>query len=233
MSESPGPPRTASPRIVEGLPVGDAASGPSSSTMMAAQGEFSQPCVVNAFLSALPSGILGWTFGFLPSLFRNVGLKHFRTWLDDGRKSGMNFFVLSGTYSLSQCIISRVRQVDDAYNRGFAGCATGLAMGWSAGASSAIQSCVGIGLLSYLLDFGGPEEPAKASSCCTVALGSPSSSTKIISSAGTGMKTLNKRHQRSAASMLRLSPVMWMGAVSGPGGRGYLQQPSPWEANRS
>jgi len=44
--------------------------------------------------------------------------------------------------------------VEDGWNRGIAGCSTGLVLGWKAGPWSAVQSCVGLGLISALIDLG-------------------------------------------------------------------------------
>lgn len=53
------------------------------------------------------------------------------------------------------CLAQRIRLHEDGWNRGFAGCATGLVIGWNGGPVSALQSCAGLGLISYIVDFGG------------------------------------------------------------------------------
>ncbi|GAX83756.1 hypothetical protein CEUSTIGMA_g11181.t1 [Chlamydomonas eustigma] len=125
-----------------------------------------QPCFVNAITSAIPAGILGWFFGLVPSMVRNRSLSLTKTWLSDAALSGQNLAKFSATYALSHCILTRVRQIDDAINRGAAGCATGLVIGFSGGPAAALQSCVGIGLISSILDLGGgsSEQAALASS---------------------------------------------------------------------
>eukprot|EP00882_Tetradesmus_deserticola_P019281 GHRQ01020743.1.p1 GENE.GHRQ01020743.1~~GHRQ01020743.1.p1 ORF type:complete len:225 (-),score=84.91 GHRQ01020743.1:344-1018(-) len=71
---------------------------------------------------------------------------------------------MSGMYTAVHCICQRIRMVEDGWNRGIAGCSTGLVLGWKAGPWSALQSCAGIGLLSALIDLGGgAAEAAQAS----------------------------------------------------------------------
>lgn len=127
-----------------------------------------------------------------------------------------------------------------------AGCATGLAIGWSGGPASALQSCVGIGLLSYVVDLGGTEQAAKAS-CC----GGCSAGGSGVCASGRDRHSHHHEHRHEGikmpakqkaglvlraprpgasplnASLLQdLPPVMWLGAVSG-GASGYFD-PSPW-----
>jgi hypothetical protein len=109
-----------------------------------------QPCALKAAGSAAATAVLGYALGVIPATFRRQwGFIHF-----EGLKSARHLALVSGTYALVHCLVSRVRLADDGWSRGAAGCATGLAMGWQAGPASAAQSCAGIGLLSYVLDFG-------------------------------------------------------------------------------
>ena len=52
-----------------------------------------------------------------------------------------------------------------AWNGAVSGCATGLALGWSQGPSSALQSCAMLGAFSYFLDgMAGGDDAAHAAS---------------------------------------------------------------------
>ena len=127
-----------------------------------------------------------------------------------------------------------------------AGCATGLAIGWSGGPASALQSCVGIGLLSYVVDLGGTEQAAKA--CCggcsvggsgVCASGRERHSHHHHDHGHEGIKAPVRRAGHSlraprlaaspleAALLQDLPPVMWLGAMCGTAS-GYFD-PSPWE----
>lgn len=113
-----------------------------------------QPCTLKGLSAALSAGVLGYMFGFVPGVIRHRASKWALIHLD-GIKSAQSLAVMSGAYTAVHCICHRIRQVEDGWNRGLAGCATGLALGWSNGPMGAMQSCLGIGGLSYLLDFGG------------------------------------------------------------------------------
>jgi hypothetical protein len=81
-----------------------------------------------------------------------------------GVASAQQLAIMSGMYTAVHCICQRIRMVEDGWNRGIAGCSTGLVLGWKAGPWSALQSCAGIGLLSALIDLGGgAAEAAEAS----------------------------------------------------------------------
>eukprot|EP00798_Chlamydomonas_sp_ICE-L_P001955 gene1955-33368_t len=184
--------------------------------------KFDTPCTFKAASGAFAAGVLGYIFGFLPSLVRNRSLKSYKIWMGDGMRSAQSqsmaptpwhtahattlqppyhslhpctpsqnlshalhhqiaaavrqvpgpglwllhpgtsaksLALVSGSYTLAQCICYRLRLVDDGVNRGIAGCASGLAMGWAAGPTSAFNSCLGLGLFSYVFDFGGEAEP--------------------------------------------------------------------------
>jgi import inner membrane translocase subunit TIM22 len=113
-----------------------------------------QPCTVKGLAAAFSAGMLGYLFGFVPGVIRHRASKWALVHLD-GVRSAQSFAVMSGAYTAVHCICQRIREVEDGWNRGLAGCATGLALGWGNGPAGALQSCAGIGGLSYLLDFGG------------------------------------------------------------------------------
>lgn len=209
----------------------DAGPGPGSSV--------SPPtCLLTAIGSAIPSGILGWFFGFVPSAVRNRKLSLWRTWMDDGGASAKNLMLFSGVYGFTHCLLVRIRQTDDAFNRGAAGCATGLAVGWSGGPAAAAQSCLGIGMLSAVIDFGsmGGETPAHAVAasscvggrCCGVDLGgrAPAGGGTRRTQAAAHMRLhAHGRHATTASTPdHRLPPVMWLGAALSQGGcaHGYF-----------
>lgn len=127
---------------------------------------FRQPCTLKGLASAAYAGALGYFLGFVPATFkfkaRQWGMIH-----SQGMTSASQLALMSGMYTAVHCICQRVRMVEDGWNRGIAGCSTGLVLGWKAGPWSALQSCAGIGLLSALIDLGGGAvEAAEASVLC-------------------------------------------------------------------
>lgn len=191
---------------------------------------FEQPCTLKGIQSAFAAGAFGYLLGFAPAVFRfkakSWGLIHKEGW-----RSAQTIAVMSGLYTTVSCITARIRQKEDALTRGISGCATGLAIGWQGGPLAALQSCAGIGALSYIFDFGGStsEGPAKAAEChpgadfhcgsCNV-LGSIS---LCSSSAATGNRVLGRRLQQKlikpaglarAQNALQMPPVMWLAAVA-------------------
>ena len=82
-----------------------------------------QPCFLSAALGAIPAGLIGWFFGLIPSMARNrsFAAASRALWISDANLSAVNLAKFSGAYGLSHCIITRIRQVDDALNRGVAG----------------------------------------------------------------------------------------------------------------
>jgi import inner membrane translocase subunit TIM22 len=120
-----------------------------------------QPCTLKGLGSAAGAGVLGYLLGVVPAAIRHRA----RQWAlthRAGTASASQLALMSGLYTTIHCICSRLRQQDDGWNRGVAGCATGLALGWSNGPAAALQSCIGIGAISYLIDFGPTTQPAAA-----------------------------------------------------------------------
>lgn len=205
--------------------------------MASAAGPAPQPCFLSALGGAIPSGILGWFFGVVPAMVRNRSWQKRGLWLEEGASSAKNLMLFSGTYAFAHCLLTRIRQVDDAWNRGIAGCATGLAVGWSGGPASAAQSCVGIGLLSYVLDLGGMTEPMAATACmgashgsrpcCTISVGTDRSKMVNGRRSRTADTTKQQRAQLKKLLTQRLPPVMWLGAVCNAG-QGYMEPVPSW-----
>ncbi|KAF6255698.1 hypothetical protein COO60DRAFT_187159 [Scenedesmus sp. NREL 46B-D3] len=157
----------AAPAIVDAP---DPAQGPSSSVVrainQASDTSFRQPCTLKGVASAAYAGALGYFLGFVPAGIkfkgRQWGMVHAQ-----GVASASQLAIMSGMYTAVHCICQRIRMVEDGWNRGIAGCSTGLVLGWKAGPWSALQSCAGIGLLSALIDFGGGAvDAAEASMLC-------------------------------------------------------------------
>jgi len=93
----------------------------SASAGTATSDESKQPCFLNAITSAVPAAVIGWVFGFIPSIARNRSFSSRDLWLSDGNASAINLAKFSGVYSFAHCLLTRIRQVDDAWNRGAAG----------------------------------------------------------------------------------------------------------------
>merc|ERR1711959_629566 len=62
------------------------------------------------------------------------------------------FGLMGGTYTFIACAARKIRGKDDAMNLAIAGCASGIALGWEGGPTSALQSCVGMGAFSWFFD---------------------------------------------------------------------------------
>ena len=117
------------------------------------------PCSIQGITSGLGGGVLGYVFGFGRTLLTTRKLKALHA---AGVESGTTFAVFGGVYAAALCFCSRIRQKDDFWNGGLAGCATGVVVAWKGGPVSALQSCIGIGVLSAVFDVIGKEPTAEA-----------------------------------------------------------------------
>ncbi|KAG2430737.1 hypothetical protein HYH02_013576 [Chlamydomonas schloesseri] len=120
------------------------------------------PCTLKGLSGGFAAGLLGYVFGFVPSMLRNRSLKSMHVWGADGMSSFKAFFVMSGVYTTVQCICERIRQQDDGLNRIIAGGASGVAVAWKSGLWGALQSGLLLAAVSWVFDFG--TGAAKASS---------------------------------------------------------------------
>lgn len=115
---------------------------------------FKQPCTLKGISAAFYAGALGYFLGFVPATIkfkaRQWGMIH-----SQGLASASQLALMSGMYTTVHCICQRIRMVEDGWNRGIAGCSTGLVLGWKTGPWGALQSCASLGLLSALIDLGG------------------------------------------------------------------------------
>lgn len=165
-----------------------------------------QPCTIKGLASAAGAGALGYFFGFVPGIIkhkaRKWGLIH-----AEGLKSAQQLAIMSGLYTAVHCICQRVRQTEDGWNRGIAGCATGLALGWQGGPWSAAQSCVGLGVLSYVLDFA-QAAPAQAAVMTNASLSRKSAS---VSGERSDLQRHILRSFDLGLHQLALPPLMWLG----------------------
>lgn len=124
-----------------------------------AVGSTKVPCSIQGVTSAFAGGLLGYVFGFGRTLLTT---RKMTTLHKAGMESGSTFAVFGGVYTAVSCFCSRIRQRDDFWNGGLAGCATGIVVSWKGGPVSALQSCIGIGVLSALFDVIGKEPAAEA-----------------------------------------------------------------------
>lgn len=191
---------------------------------------FEQPCTLKGIQSAFAAGAFGYLLGFAPAVFR-FKAKSWGLINKEGWRSAQTIAVMSGLYTTVSCITARIRQKEDNVTRGISGCATGLAIGWQGGPLAMLQSCAGIGALSYIFDFGGSttEGPAKAAGCYATSEFNCGSCQVLgsISMAGSrpaaGNKALGMKLQRTlikparftkAQGALQLPPVMWLATVA-------------------
>ena len=117
------------------------------------------PCSIQGLTSALGGGALGYVFGFGRSLAQTRKLTGVHK---AGMESGSTFAIFGGVYAAAACFMSRLRQKDDFWNGGMAGCVTGVAVSWQGGPMSALQSCIGVGVFSAVLEILGREPAAEA-----------------------------------------------------------------------
>ncbi|CAL8464408.1 g3943 [Coccomyxa elongata] len=111
------------------------------------------PCILNGAMAGFSGGALGYVFGFGGKLIRHRGKGRFKACKMEGWNSAKSFAIFGGVYAFASCIAQRLRQKQDAINGGIAGCATGLALGWSGGPAAALQNAVMLGLFSYVVDY--------------------------------------------------------------------------------
>ncbi|CAL5220624.1 g2667 [Coccomyxa viridis] len=109
-------------------------------------------CIINGAMAGLSGGALGYVFGFGGKLIRHRGSGRWKACRIEGWTSAKSFAMFGGVYAFASCITQRIRQKQDAINGGIAGCATGLALGWSGGPQAALQNMVMLGLFSYVVD---------------------------------------------------------------------------------
>ncbi|KAK9804838.1 hypothetical protein WJX72_008146 [[Myrmecia] bisecta] len=122
------------------------------------------PCTLNGIMAGFSGGSLGYVFGFGPHLFTHKGPGRLKASNYKGLESAKTFAIMGGLYAAVSCYMKRIRLKEDAFNGGAAGCATGLALGWSGGPRSALQSCVGFGLFSFVIDYFSNPGAATAAS---------------------------------------------------------------------
>jgi import inner membrane translocase subunit TIM22 len=118
--------------------------------------EFKTPCTVTGIGAGVSSAMLGYVFGFGGYWISQRSSGVLKVSNQAGLGSARTFAILGGLYSGVSCLMSRLRQKNDALNAGVSGCSTGLVLGWTSGGPiAAVQSCAMFGLFSYFLDGTG------------------------------------------------------------------------------
>eukprot|EP01023_Acetabularia_acetabulum_P027770 TRINITY_DN2628_c0_g1_i4.p1 TRINITY_DN2628_c0_g1~~TRINITY_DN2628_c0_g1_i4.p1 ORF type:complete len:233 (-),score=25.34 TRINITY_DN2628_c0_g1_i4:119-793(-) len=107
------------------------------------------PCTFSAIGTAAFGGLMGSVFGFGSAVIAHKGVGRFAAARAAAWSQAKTFALLSGMFSFSSCIITRIRQVEDALSHGIAGCTTGFTLGCNKGPMAGLQSCLGFGVLSY------------------------------------------------------------------------------------
>lgn len=115
-----------SPKPPDAAALAAAGSTPTNPAAAALAGRaFKQPCTFKGAASALYAGALGYFLGVVPATIkfkaRQWGMIH-----TQGLASAQQLAVMSGMYTAVHCICQRIRMVEDGWNRGIAGCSTGL-----------------------------------------------------------------------------------------------------------
>ncbi|GLC33965.1 hypothetical protein PLESTB_000823300 [Pleodorina starrii] len=200
-----------------------------------------QPCTLKGLSGGLAAGVLGFVFGFVPSMFRHRSLRMLHVWGGEGLASAKAFAVMSGIYTTVQCLCERIRQQDDGINRLIAGGASGVAIAWRSGLVGALQSGVLLAVVSWIFDFGSGS-PAKASTLgCSSGACSGGVCRLVSCSQDTGADDAAERRRRAPlhlrlgggagwgagvpdpVQVLRTPVVMWMGPIVN---RAYFSQPA-------
>mmetsp|Transcript_7347 Transcript_7347/g.19081 ORF Transcript_7347/g.19081 Transcript_7347/m.19081 type:complete len:217 (-) Transcript_7347:463-1113(-) len=149
---------------------GNTSSGDSGDTAVAPAPAGQMPCFVKGLEAALSGGVLGYVFGFGSKLVMFRGSGGFRArWAMAGieaKSSARMFATFGGVYAAALCYSRRLRLKNDPFDGAVAGCSTGLLVGFQGGPMSALQSCLGLGVVSYYLEKMGvgtaPPEAASA-----------------------------------------------------------------------
>ena len=66
--------------------------------------------------------------------------------------------MFGGVYAFASCVIQRLRNKEDIWTSGLAGCSTGLVMGISSGFQGALASAAMMGGFSVVIDLMGKSE---------------------------------------------------------------------------
>lgn len=151
-------------------------SSPVASTSAAVSHEM--PCTVKGLTSGLSGGALGYCFGFGGQLIKHKGKGRWKACTAEGWSSAKTFAIMGGLYSAVSCFMQRLRQKDDAFNGGASGFATGLVLSWGGTPRAMLQSALGFGLFSFVIDYMGNQAapPAAAAVAYTSSSSTPLSS---------------------------------------------------------
>lgn len=125
------------------------------------------PCTLNGINAGLGGGALGYVFGFGSQLIKHRGKGRFKACTREGWSSAKTFAIMGGLYAGVNCFMKRLRQKDDAFNGAASGCATGLVLAWGGTPKAMLQSAVGFGFFSFVMDYvqGMDTQPANAAVC--------------------------------------------------------------------
>ncbi|DBA78676.1 hypothetical protein WJX77_005087 [Trebouxia sp. C0004] len=128
-------------------------SSPAASTSAAVSHEM--PCTLKGLTSGLSGGALGYVFGFGGQLIKHRGKGRWKACAAEGWSSAKTFAIMGGLYSAVSCFMQRLRQKDDAFNGGASGFATGIVLSWGGTPRAMLQSAIGFGLFSFVIDYMG------------------------------------------------------------------------------
>lgn len=150
-------------------------SSPEASTSAAVSHEM--PCTLNGLTSGLSGGALGYVFGFGGQLVKHRGQGRWKACAAEGWSSAKTFAIMGGLYSAVSCFMKRLRQKDDAFNGGASGFATGIVLSWGGTPKAMLQSALGFGIFSFVIDYmGNQAAPPAAAAVAYVSSSSPASS---------------------------------------------------------
>ncbi|KAL0045660.1 hypothetical protein WJX82_000815 [Trebouxia sp. C0006] len=152
-------------------------SSPVASTSAAESQEMA--CTLKGLTSGLSGGALGYVFGFGGQLIKHRGKGRWKACTAEGWSSAKTFAIMGGLYSAVSCFMQRLRQKDDAFNGGASGFATGLVLSWGGTPKAMLQSALGFGLFSFVIDYMGNQAAPPAAAAVAYA---PSSSPSVPSS---------------------------------------------------
>eukprot|EP00891_Asterochloris_glomerata_P001646 jgi/Astpho2/1646/fgenesh1_pg.00032_%23_3_t len=113
------------------------------------------PCSVSGIMAGASSGALGLVYGAGSTLVTHRGPGRLAACRAAGWSSAVSFGVMGAMYAGVGCFVKRLRQKEDAWNAGAAGFATGVTFAWGGSRAAILQSALGLGAMSYVLEKMG------------------------------------------------------------------------------
>ncbi|KAL0043332.1 hypothetical protein WJX79_001700 [Trebouxia sp. C0005] len=155
-------------------------SSPVASTSAAESHETA--CTIKGLTSGLSGGSLGYVFGFGGQLIKHRGKGRWKACAAEGWSSAKTFAIMGGLYAAVGCFMQRLRQKNDAFNGGASGFATGIVLSWGGTPRAMLQSALGFGLFSFVIEYMSSNQAAPPAAAAVAYASSSSASSSPASS---------------------------------------------------